>query len=104
MDVFSVMPGEKSFRAAFAARLMGMGIFFWDCTHPLFVHIRENPEFHGLLYRDKSTWPRCFLWHGWLPALASPGGDSPWAVSEQDIAKNKLHCSYEAYSDIILHD
>ena len=94
---------EKLFRAAFAARVMGMGIFFWDCTHPPFAHIRENPEFHALLDRDKSSWHRCLNWHGWLPALASPGGESPWA-SEQDIAENKLHFSGEAYSDDILHD
>ena len=25
--------------------------------------------------RDRSTWPRCLLWHGWLPALAYPGRD-----------------------------
>ena len=28
-----------------------------------------NPEFHDLIQMDKRTWPRCLLWHGWLPAL-----------------------------------
>ena len=54
--------------------------------------------------RDKSTWPWCLVWHGWLLALATPGGDSPWAVSVQDVAYNMLYCAYEAYSDNILHD
>ena len=29
----------------FCGEADGDGHFFWDCTHPLFVHIRENPEF-----------------------------------------------------------
>ena len=37
----------------------------------------KNPEFHDLIQRDKRTWPRCLLWHGWLLALDSNGG---WAV------------------------
>ena len=31
------------------------------------VEIRENPEFHDLMRMDKAHWPRCLLWHGWLP-------------------------------------
>ena len=61
----------------FCGEADGDGHLFWDCTHPPFVHILEIPEFHGLLNKDKSTWLRCLLWHGWSPALASPGGDSP---------------------------
>ena len=25
---------------------------------------------------DKSHWPRCLLWHGWLPLLSGTGGGS----------------------------
>ena len=39
----------------FCGEADGDGHLFWDCTHSPFVHIRENPEFHGLLSRDKST-------------------------------------------------
>ena len=35
MDFFSVMPGEKSFRAAFVARLMEMGTSFGNVLTPL---------------------------------------------------------------------
>ena len=56
----------------------------WDCPHLPFVHIRESVEFHDLLFRDKSSWPRCLLWHGWLPAFACIGGASPWAASVDD--------------------
>ena len=46
------------------------GHLFWDCTFPPLVEIRENPEFHELMEMDKSYWPRCLLWHGWLPLLS----------------------------------
>ena len=35
MDFFSVVPREKSFRAAFAARLMEMGTSFGNVLTPL---------------------------------------------------------------------
>ena len=56
----------------FCGEADGDGHLFWDCTHPPFVHILEIPKFHRLLNKDKSTWLRCLLWHGWSPALASP--------------------------------
>ena len=46
------------------------GHLFWECTFPPLVEIRENPEFHELMEMDKSFWPRCLLWHGWLPLLS----------------------------------
>ena len=52
----------------------GDGHLFWECTHTPLVQIRENPEFHDLIQRDKRTWPRCLLWHGWLPALDGASG------------------------------
>ena len=42
-----------------------------ECTFPPLVEIRENPEFHDLMRMDKAHhWPRCLLWHGWLPMLS----------------------------------
>ena len=54
----------------------GDGHLFWECSYLPLVQIRENLEFHDLVQRDKSNWPGCLLWHGWLPALAYPGGRS----------------------------
>ena len=34
------------------------------------VEIRENPEFHDLMSEGKAHWPKCLLWHGWLPMLS----------------------------------
>ena len=54
----------------------GDGHLFWECTLPLLVEIRENPEFHDLVRMDKGHWPRCLLWHGWLPMLSGVNGAS----------------------------
>ena len=48
----------------------GDGHLFWECTCPPLVDIRQNPEFHDLMRMDKEHWPRCLLWHGWLPMLS----------------------------------
>ena len=64
----------------------GDGHLFWECTFPPHVEIRENPEFHDLMRMDKGHWPRCSLWHGWLPMLSGVNGASPWAASAADSA------------------
>ena len=52
------------------------GHLFGDCPFPPLVEIRENPEFHDLMRLDKTHWPRCLLWHGWLPMLSGVNGVS----------------------------
>ena len=52
------------------------GHLFWDCPFPPLVEIREKPEFHDLMRLDKAHWPRCLLWHGWLPMLSGVNGAS----------------------------
>ena len=52
----------------------GDGHLFWDCPYLPLVEIRENPEFHDLMRMDKSHWPRCLLWHGWLPLFSGLNG------------------------------
>ena len=44
-----------------------------ECTFPPLVENHENPEFHDLMRMDKAHWPRCLLWHGWLPMLSALG-------------------------------
>ena len=96
------MPGEKSFHAASAAVLMEMGTSFGNVLTPPpppspLVQIRENLEFHVLIQRDKRTWPRCLLWHGWLPALDGTGG---WAVGLGRVSANVLETRLGGYSVI----
>ena len=60
--------------------------FFWDCPFPPLVEVRENPEFHDLMRMDEGHWPRCLLWHGWLPMLFVFNGASPWAADASESA------------------
>ena len=53
---------------------------------PPLIEIRENPEFHDLMRMDKAHWPRCLLWHGWLPMLSGVNGASPWALDATESA------------------
>ena len=81
------------------------GHLFWDCTLPPLVEIREHPEFHCLLEMEKSCWPRCLLWHGWLPLLSVVnGGGSPWAENPAEGAGNLLECALGLYTSGLLAD
>ena len=74
------------------------GHLFWECTFPPLVEIRENPEFHDLMRMDKAHWPRCLLWHGWLPMLSGVNGASPWAVDASESAAYLVEVALGRYS------
>ena len=76
----------------------GDGHLFWECTSPPLVEIRENPEFHDLMRMDKEHWPRCFLWHGWLPMLSGVNGASPWAANAAESASYLVEAALGCYS------
>ena len=40
------------------------------------------PEFASLLAMDRSEWPRCLHWHGWLLGLGT-AGERAWSVDRQ---------------------
>ena len=63
---------------------VGDGHLFGECTFLPCVEIRENPECHELTEMDKGDWPRCWLMHGWLPALSGSDGATPWAETEEE--------------------
>ena len=88
----------RLFLFVFCGGADGDGHLFWECPYPLLVEIRENPEFHDLMRMDKSHWPRCLLWHGWLPLLSGAGGWSPWAVSTDDAAVCMIESALGSYS------
>ena len=48
--------------------------------------MRELPELALLKSLDRSKWPRCLLWHGWLPGLSSGDGRSSSAASFGQLA------------------
>ena len=52
------------------------------CFSPLLLqHVRDLPELATLMSLNRSNWPRCLLWHGWLPGLCGLGDKDPWASS-----------------------
>ena len=63
---------------------------------------RNNPEFHDLMRMDGGNWPRCLLWHGWLPLLSGVNGCSPWADNAAEGAANLLECALGPYSSGLL--
>ena len=73
------------------------GHLFWDCTFLPFVELRNNPEFLPLMNRDRSSWPRCLLRHGWLPGLTSRISGSPWATTPSDLASHSLDYALGPY-------
>ena len=76
-DFFSNEFEEKLFLVSSVVKLMGMVISFWECSYPsLWSKFVNFQSITILVQRDKSNWPRCLLWHGWLPALAYPGSRS----------------------------
>ena len=74
----------------FCGKRDGDGHFFWECSfHPL-QHVRDLPEFAFLMSLDRSKWPRCLLWHGWLPGLNGLLSNKPWALSFGELASFHL--------------
>ena len=46
---------------------------------------------------DRSNWPGCFLWHGWLPGINGFSAKDPWATSFGDLASFHLERCLGAY-------
>ena len=68
-DSFLVKPSRKMFLVVFVGRGMGMDIFFGSVPFPPFNMYAKCLSFAFLMSLDRSKWPRCLLWHGWLPGL-----------------------------------
>ena len=75
----------------------GYGHLFWECPFLPIQSVRDHPEFLSLMNMDRSKWPRCLLWHGWLPGLSCIGQGDPWAASVGQLADLALESSLGAY-------
>ena len=75
-----------------------MVTFLGECTFPPLVEIRESSEFHNLISEDKAHWPRCLLWHGWLPVLSGVNGASLWAADASESAGYLVGVALGRYS------
>ena len=82
----------------------GNGHLLGECTFPPLVDTRENPEFHDPMEMDKGHWPKCLLWHGWLPLLSGENGASPWAETAAQGAGNLLERALVSYSSRLLFE
>ena len=69
---------------------------------PPLLEIRESPEFHDLMREDKAHWPRCLLWHGWLPMLSGTNRSSPWAADASEAAGYMVETALGRYSSDLL--
>ena len=81
----------------FCGKKDGDGHLFWECSFPPLQHVRDLPEFSFLMSLDRSKWPRCLLWHGWLPGLNGMMNDKPWALSFGELASFHLERCLGAY-------
>ena len=81
----------------FCGKRMVMVICFGNV---LFTPFSMFANFLNLLFLcplDRSKWPRCLLWHGWLPGLKGIGQRDPWALSFGDLASFHLERCLGAY-------
>ena len=51
---------------------------------------------------DKAHWPRCLLWHGWLPMLSGTNRGSPWAANASEAAWYMFEAALGRYSSDLL--
>ena len=58
-----------------------MVIYFGSVLFPPLQHVRDLLDFAHLMSIDRSNWPRCVLWHGWLLGLNAVSDRDPWATS-----------------------
>ena len=78
--------------------LLTMMVTFLGTVLFLLVEIRESPAFHDLMRLDKANWPRCLLWHGWLPMLSDVNGASPCAIDVSESAAHLVEVALGRYS------
>ena len=98
MGFFLVRSVVRRFLVGFVGVVTLMVIFSGIVLFHLLLTIREHPECHDLMELDKTSWPRCLLWHGWLPLLSGTNGGSPWALTPDEGAVSILECALGKYS------
>ena len=74
-DSFLVKPRKEDVPCRFCGKRDGDGHLFWECSFLPLQHVRDLPEFSSLMSLDRSKWPRCLFWHGWLPGLDGMTGE-----------------------------
>ena len=96
-DSFLVKPGRKMFHVVSAGKRTVVDIYFGSV---LFPHVSMSVTFlifPLLMSLNRNRWPRCLLWHGWLPGLNGMLNDKPWALSFGELASFHLERCLGAY-------
>ena len=96
-DSFLAWPRRKMFPVFLWKKGRKRALILGVCCSHL-QHVRELPEFASLMSLDRSKWPRCLLWHGWLPGLGGTGEGDRWASSFGDFACGELERCLGAYA------
>ena len=86
----------------FVVVMIMMAICFGIALFHLLLRFVKILKFHELMEMDKSYWPRCLLWHGWLPLLSGVNLGSPWALDVAQGASNLLESALGSYSSAFL--
>ena len=89
--------GKKTFLVGSVVHLIMMATFFGIVPFTPFVELRNKPEFLPLMSRDRTHWPRCLLWHGWLPVLSARTVGTPWAIASSVLASSCLETALGSY-------
>ena len=74
------------------------GHLFGNVPFLLLLQFVKIVNFHDLMGVDKAHWPRCLLWHGWLPVLSGVNGASPWAAGASESALHLVEVAFGRYS------
>ena len=74
-----------------------MDIYFGSVLFPPFSMYVNYLSLPSSCHLDRSRWPRCLLWHGWLPGLNGLLGNKPWALSFGELASFHLESCLGSY-------
>ena len=90
-------PRRKTFLVDIVVKGVEVCTYFGSVLSLSLQHVRELPEFASLVSLDRSKWPRCLLWHGWLPGLGGISDGDPCASSFGDLAFSNFERCLGAY-------
>ena len=81
------------------------GHLFWGCSLPPCVKPRNHPEIASLFTQGRTKWPRCMLWHGWLPGLTvRPDLPGPLRPVMWHVATWKSVCNNSSWTPLWDHE
>ena len=88
---------KKTFLVGSVVRLIMMVTFLGIAPSLPSLSFETKLEFLPLMSRDHTHWPRCLLWHGWLPGSDFSYCWYPWAIASSDLASFSLENALGPY-------